>query len=527
MQAGSRSDCTQACPWLSEPFVRRPVRHSAVFTIFSTIVSRYKVSAMVCIGLDLGTTKVAGAVIDTGSSGARPELIGTMSRDHGATLDSAGPGEHVQDADRIIAVARGILRDLAPASAPVGALCLTGQVHGILYADAGGRAVSPLASWLDGRSGARSDRPSPAGTSHAEELSRRTGYRVPVGYGTATHFSNLLTNRVPPGAKRACTLLEYATHSLITQDRWVADASLASSVGLFNQVENTYDVAAFDAAGLSDVEWAGIVPALSRVGTTDDGIAVYAPIGDNQAGVLGSVRSLAGSVLLNVGTGGQVSIYSRSPIRLAPPLEIRPFPDGGVLLVGAAICSGKAYAALADFFAAVCGELGVEAKRAAVYERMNELALLELDEPAEPDPEVDTRLSGTRNDGTIRGSITQISLANFTPGALVRGFVRGITSELFEYYSAIASAASGGATHASGETAADGGTGTRPATLVGIGNGIRRNPALRRELTRVFGSEVHVPRHREEAAVGAAVCAAVGSGACADFASTSSVIDYE
>ena len=48
---------------------------------------------------------------------------------------------------------------------------------------------------------------------------------------------------------------------------------------------------------------------------------------------------------------------------------------------------------------------------------------------------------------------------------------------------------------------------------MGSGNGIRRNPALRAEIARRFALPLLVPRLREEAALGAALCAAVGLGA--------------
>src|SRR3972149_6301501 len=143
---------------------------------------------MRCVGLDLGTTKISGVAIDTDPSPGR--VLGVVSREHGAGLPAAEAWEHLQDPDRILAAAREVLGELSastgPAAARLDGLCVTGQMHGVLYADAGGRAVSPLMSWLDNRAG----QPHPAGGSWAQRLSAAAGRPIAAGYGAATHFYN-------------------------------------------------------------------------------------------------------------------------------------------------------------------------------------------------------------------------------------------------------------------------------------------------------------------------------------------------
>jgi len=124
--------------------------------------------------------------------------------------------------------------------------------------------------------------------------------------------------------------------------------------------------------------------------------------------------------------------------------------------------------------------------------------------------EVDTRFQGTRGDSRITGRIEGITLSNLTPSALVRGFLRGIVGELYGYFCELTRAAP-----------------SRITSIVGSGNGIRRNLALRAEVARRFALPVLVPRRREEAALGAALCAAVGLGALPGFTRARAVIEYE
>ena len=59
-----------------------------------------------------------------------------------------------------------------------------------------------------------------------------------------------------------------------------------------------------------------------------------------------------GELLINIGTGSQISIVSSHPIT-AENVESRPYVDGKYLIVGAALCGGRAYSILKDFYKAI------------------------------------------------------------------------------------------------------------------------------------------------------------------------------
>ncbi len=486
---------------------------------------------MRCIGLDLGTTKISGVAIDTDPPPGR--VLGVVSREHGAGLPGAEAWEHLQDPDCILEAARRVLVELCEtaglAASRLDGLCLTGQMHGVLYADERGRAVSPLMSWLDNRAA----QPHPSGGSWADALSAAVGRRIAAGYGAATHYYNRHHGLVPPQAAYLCTVMDFVTLRLTAGPdgvprRPVTDATIAASVGLADPLSGRPDPRALEAAGLERVLPSETLDAGSRVGSTGEGqgvppgVPVFAPLGDNQAGFLGAVRDVEGMALLNIGTGGQISAWlpaggaagssagraERSAGRPLVGLEVRPFPGGGVLLVGATLCAGKAYALLEGFFRAVLEAFGGRAE-GALYERMNEL----VEGPGALAGEglrVDTRFNGTRKDPRINGAIQGITPRNLTPAALVRGFLEGIAGELHGHYAALAR--------------------LRDAPLRGLaasGNGLRLNPALRQEASRRFGMRLLVPRLREEAALGAALAAAVGLGCFPGFRAAGQIIAYE
>ena len=56
-------------------------------------------------------------------------------------------------------------------------------------------------------------------------------------------------------------------------------------------------------------------------------------------------------------------------------------------------------------------------------------------------------------------------------------------------------------------------TSRRAKFIVGSGNGLRRNEIMRKIAEKIFGLEVKIPKGKEEAARGAAMCAAGVTGA--------------
>jgi sedoheptulokinase len=208
-------------------------------------------------------------------------------------------------------------------------------------------------------------------------------------------------------------------------------------------------------------------------------------VGDNQASFLGAAEEPGRTVLVNVGTGSQCSLATGyvPPAHLPPGAELRPLCGERYLYVGSALCGGRAFALAKDFFAQCARFLGMEPDDSAVYAAMDRLLLKENPPPSEARLQVDTRFAGTRRNPLLRGKITEIGTDNFTPAHLLWGLVEGMAQELCEFY------------RESGETR---------GLLVGAGNGLRKNTALRQALERLFGMPLAIPPYCEEAARGAA-----------------------
>jgi sugar (pentulose or hexulose) kinase len=218
---------------------------------------------------------------------------------------------------------------------------------------------------------------------------------------------------------------------------------------------------------------------------------VFVGIGDNQASYLGSVANPVDSVLVNVGTGGQVAMFTE---RWAwdPLLETRPFPGGGYLLVAAGLCGGASYAVLERFLRQVGVELGGAAGDEPLYPLMNRLAAKAP--PGARGLRCEPYFAGTRAQPELRASWSGVSVENFTPGCMARALLEGMARSFHRGYHLMTR-------H----------TAQSPRHLVGAGNGLRENPLLAKIVAESFGMPLLFPQHREEAAYGAARLAAVGA----------------
>lgn len=114
-------------------------------------------------------------------------------------------------------------------------------------------------------------------------------------------------------------------------------------------------------------------------------------------------------VLLNIGTGSQISLWTEQPV-CAAPLETRPYPLGGYLLVGAALCGGKAWALTERFFSDAVFLL--TGQRISAYEGLERMVAATADDSMVPI--ISTTFDGTRQNPEKRACIENLSADNFT-----------------------------------------------------------------------------------------------------------------
>ena len=500
---------------------------------------------MKAIGLDIGTTTVCGVLVDAKTG----ELLDAKTLTNDSVIESVHTYERTQDADKILVKCKNILEEYLSEQEDIVSIGVTGQMHGIVYVDENGVAVSPLYTWQDGRgdlccpdiqndiqkkltvadsetvenidngnkvaNNAEVAELGNGAITYAAELSKITGYHMASGFGLTTNYYNTKHGLVPEKAKSFCTIPDYVAMSLAGEKRPKMHQTMAASLGLYNMKAGDFDRTAVEKAGMNPE----LLPEVATTSTlcgayTADmekypayagkTIPVAVAFGDNQASFLGSVNQDC-KVLLNVGTGGQVSVYSEELVK-ADGIECRPYLKGSYLMAGSSLCGGYSYNLVKRFFEEIYALAGVDCPK-DIYSIMNRIA----GEAAEKEKTltVDTRFNGSRENPALTGSITGLTVDTFHPGDLAYGVLRGLCEELYQFYNVLP------------ENLKDG------SHFVGSGNGIRKNPLLQKIARDRFRMKLRIPKYAEEAAYGAVLFSMLASGERETLEDVQRLIRYE
>lgn len=426
---------------------------------------------MKIIGIDIGTTSICAVAVDA----ATGELLGSVSAPNEAFIVSDKPFEKIQDPAVIMNTVMQLISRIGTDGAA--AIGFSGQMHGILYTDAHGEAVSPLYIWQDERAA----QPYKDGKTYAEALG------CFPGYGLATDLYNEANGLIPDSAVRLCTVADYAAMRLCGNAKPVTHITNAASLGCFDVKSNSFTI---KNGRLPDVA-VDFVP----VGKYCD-IPVCVALGDNQASFIGSVREPA-DALLNVGTGAQISWLTDNAD--GSGVEIRAFDGKRFLAAGCSLCGGRAFAMIERLFRSAAQLAGADCD--SFYPMLDRL----LADKTATSLTADCRFCGTRSDPTARGAFGGVSESNFTVADIALAVLDGMVDELHDMYAKAGGNAEG---------------------IVCSGNGVRKNPALQRVISAAFDSPIKIPLYEEEAAYGAALAASVACGIDKDIDSARAKIKY-
>lgn len=433
------------------------------------------------LGLDIGTTTVSAVVINRESC----EILTSRTILNGADLPADVEGGSLQAADLIIEKVLAVTDELKAEYGPIGAIGIDGQMHGILYVNEEGRAVSPLYTWQDNRGNL------PCGEStYVAQLQQITGENMSTGFGLTTHYWMTMNHQVPAAAAKLCTIFDYAAMRLTGRKAPLMHVSGAASLGLYkiHGEDRGWMTEAIARAGMDAAYLPEVAHGCALVGKTPDGIPVSCAIGDNQASFIGSVQHPENSVLVNIGTGGQVSMQCGMQ-QAIDDLEMRPIVDDSFIIAGSSLCGGRAYALLEGFIRDIAALAGYDGGK--LYDAMGKIAMEAIE--LKDGWKFDTRFSGTRRQPELRATASNISFDTFDAKHLVGSVINGIVDELYNLYLKMPE---------------------KPwnLELVGSGNGVRKNKALQRAFELRFGAEIKIPAHNEEAAFGAALYGMTAAG---------------
>jgi sedoheptulokinase len=459
------------------------------------------------LGLDMGTTSISAVALN--ESG---RVLHAVTKTHHASAEGLPADYAEQNPERIRVTAFETLKSLSELcrGAEFRAIALTGQMHSTVILDQGGNVSGNVITWQDRRSVAEG-----AQKSLLAELQQRatdqamlnTGCRLSLGYLGTTLFAMRRLKQLPSNIASVSFVADWIG-SCLTGNASVTERSHAASSGLFDLVADDWSDSLLQAAEIPR-EWlpqvadsGAIVGTLNAAASAETGLPTGLPVinavGDNQASVLSALPDLEGSVLINIGTGGQI-VWRIPQFTRQLPLDTRilpgnPDPTTGkskpqFMIVGAGLCGGDAIAWVNRTIRRWLADFGSLVSEEAIWDRLQQLVAQET-----PAPELvcEPFFRGTRYEPDRRGLLKGISVDNLSPAHLLASVLTGIAQSMSDVWL------------------------TSPQSKASLlqriamaGNAVKHNPLLVDAVRRHFGVSVEVARHSEEAATGAAMLAGV------------------
>ena len=496
------------------------------------------------LGIDLGSTSVTVVAVRVQDDTA--ELVASRSASNDAETTSATDrliGRSEWDIEAMVGRTAQTVAELCSSieAAEVVAIGVTGQQQGCQLLDVDGSPIGPFIAWQDQRckdevgdsDGNFLDVMASRGgaTRRGEGLPsfKDAGCPIVTGYTTPTLFWLDYLGMMPSGVDAAITAPEYLAHRLVGSRRPVTDVTDAAGWGVLNVPKRCWNDDLIEELGINSGLFPEIVDSctvvgglageMSNVAGLKAGTPVSVPSGDHQCAFVGAVEDASDTVAINIGTGGQATVFlddlaslKRDPVDGSINhgwLELRPHIERGYLLAGVGVVGGRTFRVLKDFFVRTAQTVfDIECvDEDKVYERLANLADAAVSSESTDAMAASALFTGSREYPDARGEFAGISPGNFTPASMALAVFRSMAAELSKSY----------------RSAVELGAGRRER-IVGSGNGLRLNSALRRCFEEAFGAPVSIGKVREEAAVGAALTGAVAVGIYPDIGTASKAL---
>jgi xylulokinase len=419
------------------------------------------------------------------------------------TLETPAPGWAEQDPEAWWEASCAAIRDVLARhpSAKIDAVGISGQMHSSVFLDRRGAVIRPALLWSDGRT-----------TAECRDIVRRAGgedrlrewVSNPALEGFTLPKILWLRNHEPGAfARLAKVLLAKDFVRLRLTGAMGTEPSDASGTLMFDPAKLRWSQEMLDAVGLplallpdigGSAEVLGrVTPAAAKLAGLTPGIPVVGGGADNACGAAGVGAITPGEAVSSWGTSGTVLAPTDEP-RVDPKLRAHTFchvAPGVWYVIGVVLSAGGAFAWYRD----QCARELAEEERDAVL----------VDEAAAIPPGAEgvtflPYLQGERTphrDASLRAAFLGLSLAH-SRSHMTRAVLEGICFALRDSLEILRE------------------LDLAPSYLLLTGGGAK-NPFIRQLQADVFGLPVTTVNREEGGAYGAALLAAVGTGAFPDL----------
>jgi len=303
--------------------------------------------AQYLLGIDLGTSSVKAGLLNVHT--------GILEAFHARQYSEYSEYDSMMLWDRILETLYEVCRKTG-GNADIAAIGISGQMHGAVLYDSGGKVIEPLINWRDQK---RYD-PSVLDLSKSTAQPNDTGANLVAGYtGSILYWMKQHDQENFNRIGHFGLFTDFVRAKLLGQSDHATDPTSAASTGLFDVQSNRWHETLITKLGIPlsifpmvhrTADIAGVLSeSITKKLNLKPGIPVIYGGGDNQMSMLGSgLSSAASPPLINIGTGAQLSKVVSTNYRGGSEIELRPYFDKQYALIGASLGGGGHYQGLRD-----------------------------------------------------------------------------------------------------------------------------------------------------------------------------------
>lgn len=308
----------------------------------------------VLLGIDIGTSSSKVMMLEVGRG-----IIAVNAIDYDVDIPQENYAEQNPEQwwNSVVQILKGMQKEHPDAFSKIDGISFTGQMHGCVVVGEDGQVLRPSIIWLDQRSQSQLDEIyDKFGIDKIKEVIHNrifTGFAFPsllwIKENEPQVFEKIHKVLLPKDYLRYRMTGKFGTEASDASSTTGMDIEKRDwaweLIDLFEMPRNIFPKCH------ESMELAGYTTkACSKVTGLREGIPVSYGCGDQQAHVIGAGVIEEGTIVSNIGTGGEMSVYSKDD-KYDPQMRIHTFChaiDKAYTIYGAHLCSGMSMKWLKD-----------------------------------------------------------------------------------------------------------------------------------------------------------------------------------
>lgn len=460
---------------------------------------------MYSLGIDLGTNSVKSLLLNLENG----DVLSIAQKGYGYITGTSAEQDTNHVFKMVIESIKKVISETNTDTSLIKCIGLSGQMHGTVLYDRSGECISNIITWED-------DRCDKAFLDKIAEIVgddiNKSGCGIATGYLGPTLYHIIKNSNMEIG--HALLPTDWLRQLLTGEKSFKTDHSNGSSTGFFDTQNRDWNFTLIEKLGIDQDIFPKIESTIAIDGFISNqiaditGLKVGTPViiggGDQPLSMIGSgICDPSDGFLINIGTGSQVSRVSDKYIKKENTIVFC-FPEKGYSLLGAGLSGGASLNWWRNVSEGYLKMLGITPPNINVFKEMSRIA---SEVPAGSDGlAFIPYLSGTRVNPNLTASFMGLR-RHHGYAHLTRAIMEGVMFELYNFYESLSDT-------------------SENSTIIGAGGGFS-SELWTQIASDIFNKEIKLTICQEQASLGAALLAGVGTGYYKSIKEACSMVKYK